>query len=45
MHLQEMFATFYHLLGIDPKTTTLRDPNGRPQYLVEHPEPIAELLG
>ena len=45
VHLQEMFATFYHLLGIDPKTTTLRDPNGRPHYLVAHPDPIAELIG
>ncbi len=45
VHLHEVFATFYHLLGIDPKNTTLRDPNGRPQYLVEHPEPIRELVG
>ena len=45
VHLQEMFATFYHLLGIDPRTTTIRDPNGRPQYLVAHPDPIAELIG
>ncbi|HEX3998347.1 MAG TPA: DUF1501 domain-containing protein [Pirellulales bacterium] len=45
VHLQEMFATFYHLLGIDPQTTTIRDPNGRPQYLVTHPDPIAELIG
>jgi hypothetical protein len=45
VHFQEVFATFYHQLGIDPKTTTLRDPNGRPQYLVEHPDPIAELIG
>ena len=26
VHLHEMFATFYHLLGIDPKTTTLTTP-------------------
>ena len=45
VHLQEMFATFYHLFGIDPQTTTIRDPNGRPQYLVTHPDPIAELIG
>jgi hypothetical protein len=45
VHFQEVFATFYHQLGIDPRTTTLRDPNGRPQYLVEHPEPISELIG
>jgi arylsulfatase A-like enzyme len=45
VHLHEMFATFYHLLGIDPKTTTLTDPNGRPQYLVNVTEPIKELVG
>jgi hypothetical protein len=45
VHIQEMFATFYQQLGIDPKKTTIRDPNGRPQYLTAHPEPIAELLG
>jgi hypothetical protein len=32
-------------LGIDPKTTTLVDPNGRPQYLVNIAEPIKELVG
>jgi arylsulfatase A-like enzyme len=45
VHLHEVFATFYHLLGIDPKTTTLEDPNGRPQYLVNVAEPIKELVG
>jgi hypothetical protein len=45
VHLHEVFATFYHLLGIDPKTTTLQDPNGRPQYLVNVTEPIKELVG
>jgi hypothetical protein len=45
VHLHEVFATFYRLLGIDPKTTTLQDPNGRPQYLVSIPEPIKELVG
>ncbi len=45
VHLHEVFATFYHLLGIDPKNTTLQDTNGRPQYLVSRPEPIKELVG
>jgi hypothetical protein len=45
VHLQQVFATFYTLLGIDPKTTQLIDPNGRPQYLVDHTEPVRELLG
>jgi hypothetical protein len=35
VHFQEIFATLYHNLGLDPDTTTLIDPTGRPQYLVE----------
>jgi hypothetical protein len=41
---QDVFATLYHFLGIDPGTTTLTDPNGRPQYLVERGKPLAELV-
>jgi Protein of unknown function (DUF1501) len=33
----EIFATLYHNLGINPETTTVTDPTGRPQHLVEHP--------
>jgi hypothetical protein len=33
----EVFATLYHNLGIDPTTTTIADPTGRPQYLVDQP--------
>ena len=44
VHLQEVFATIYHNLGIDVKNTTIIDPAGRPQYLVDHREPIRELL-
>jgi hypothetical protein len=44
IHLQEVFSTLYSNLGIDPRYTTLIDPNGRPQYLVEHREPIKELI-
>ncbi len=42
--LQHVFHTVYHLLGIDTDQTTLIDPNGRPQYLVNHRELIKELL-
>lgn len=42
--LQEIIATIYHNLGIDPNTTTLRDPTGRPQFLVDHRDPLPELL-
>jgi uncharacterized protein (DUF1501 family) len=41
---QHVLATLYHVLGIDPAVTTLRDHNGRPQYLLDRPEPIAALL-
>jgi hypothetical protein len=37
VHFQEIFATLYHNLGIDPTVTTIKDPTGRPQYLVEQP--------
>jgi hypothetical protein len=44
VHMQEIVATIYRNLGIDPNTTTLRDPTGRPQYLVDHRDPISELV-
>ncbi|MGE0607367.1 MAG: DUF1501 domain-containing protein [Pirellulales bacterium] len=44
VHLQEVFAAIYRQLGIDPAGTTLIDPNGRPQYLVDFREPLSELV-
>lgn len=41
--MQEIVATLYHNLGLDPANTTLIDPTGRPQYLTEQ-GPIAELI-
>jgi uncharacterized protein (DUF1501 family) len=43
VHLQQVFATVYRQLGIDVDATQLTDPAGRPQYIVEHREPISEL--
>lgn len=43
VHFQEVFATLYQNLGIDPRTTVLHDPSGRPQFLLDHREPIREL--
>ncbi|HEY1784497.1 MAG TPA: DUF1501 domain-containing protein, partial [Pirellulales bacterium] len=40
----EVFATLYHNLGIDVNTATLHDLTGRPQYLVDHAQPIHELV-
>ncbi len=45
VELGEVFATLYQTLGVDPKTTTLTDQNGRPQYLTSNPNPLAELVG
>lgn len=44
VHIQSVFHTIYQQLGIDTNTTTLTDPNGRPQYLADHRELITELL-
>jgi hypothetical protein len=44
VHYQEVLGTLYHNLGIDTRTTTIIDPNGRPQYLLDHRSPIAELV-
>ena len=45
IHYQQMFATLYRHLGIDPAQTTVLDPNNRPQYLLEHTDTIRELVG
>ncbi len=42
---QDIFATLYHTLGIDARTTTIDDPTGRPQYLLDHGMPLRELIG
>ena len=44
VHYQNVFATLYHQLGINPQTTTLIDPSGRPQYLLDIREPVGELI-
>lgn len=42
--VQEVIATVYQNLGIDPGTTTIADPTGRPQYLIEKRIPIREIV-
>lgn len=44
IHIQNVFHTAYHLLGIDANLTTLTDSSGRPQYLADERELIRELL-
>jgi hypothetical protein len=41
---QDVFTTLYRTLGIDPSATTLTDPNGRPQHLLDRGEAIRELI-
>jgi hypothetical protein len=42
--MQELVATLYHNLGIDPHSTTVTDPTGRPRYLVDLRDPVRELV-
>jgi uncharacterized protein (DUF1501 family) len=42
--MQEIVSTIYYNLGINPMHTTLRDPTGRPQFLVDIREPMKELV-
>jgi hypothetical protein len=41
---QDVFATLYHNLGIDPARVTISDPNGRPQHLLSGGAVIRELI-
>ncbi len=43
IHMQQVISMLYANLGIDTLATTVNDLTGRPRYLVEHREPIAEL--
>ena len=44
VHIQEICATMYRALGIDTMSTTLLDNTGRPQYLLDHRQPLQELV-
>lgn len=44
VHMQEVFATLYHNLGIDVEHTTITDHTGRPQFLLDMRQPIRELI-
>ena len=41
---KEVIATLYRNLGIDPHRTTIIDPTGRPQYLLDEGQPLSELV-
>ena len=40
---QNVFATLYHFLGIDPDQSTYRHPSGRPLHLLDDTNQITEL--
>jgi hypothetical protein len=44
VHMQEVFATLYHQLGIDVKERTIVGPSGRPVYLLDKQDPLQELI-
>ena len=44
VHFQEVMATLYNRLGLNPNRVTLPDLAGRPQYLVDDYEPMRELI-
>jgi hypothetical protein len=42
--VQEILCTIYHNLEIDVMNTTIPDPTGRPQFLLDVREPMRELV-
>lgn len=45
VHFQEVFATLYNNLGINPNTTTVADLTGRPHFLVDGQfQPMKEVI-
>ncbi len=44
VHLQQVHATLYHQLGIEARSTVFTDPAGRPHVVLDHPEPVKELI-
>jgi len=43
IHFQDVFATLFHKLGIDLRSTTITDTRGRPHYLVDQGAVIPEI--
>jgi uncharacterized protein (DUF1501 family) len=41
---QNVLSTLYHVLGIDAGKTTIPDHTGRPMYLLDDTDPVAELV-
>ncbi len=45
VHYQDILAILYHNFGIDARRTTVTNPSGRPQFLLDRGKPIRELVG
>ncbi|MGZ0163157.1 MAG: DUF1501 domain-containing protein [Planctomycetales bacterium] len=44
VHYKDVFATLFDRIGIDARNTTINDPQGRPQYLLDEGAPLAEVV-
>lgn len=44
VHYKDVFATLYHNLGIDARTVTVTDPQGRPQFLLDDGHVMREIV-
>jgi hypothetical protein len=44
VHYKDIVATLYHHVGLDPHRTSLTDPQGRPQHLLDTGTPLRELM-
>lgn len=44
VHYEDVFASLYQTLGIASASTALKDPNGRPHFLLDNGEAIKELF-
>jgi len=45
VHFQDVVATLYHNLGINVEMNRVEDHSGRPTQMLEHLNPIPELVG
>jgi uncharacterized protein (DUF1501 family) len=44
VHYKDVFATLFNRIGIDARNTTIVDPQGRPQYLLDEGELMSEVI-
>jgi len=44
VHVHSVLSTLYKTVGIDTRTTQIIDPQGRPRYLLDHREPVSQLV-